>query len=401
MAEDRRRTVLFVDHASKVLGGAEINLIELAGLAVARQRWNLEVACAPGSPLDEALAGIGVRRRPHFAAPALNELRVVGRRAAPVAKLRGWLEMGRMGARLAASLRAQPADVVISCANKDHFAAAPAARSVGAPSVWWVNDTLSADFFSWPVRRVFVARARRFATRLAPVSRAAGDALVRAGVPEDRVRPILNGIPLERYRRRPSSGLAREIGAAPNEPLFGILGRITPWKGQELFLKVARRWRAAGRPGRFLIVGRAFNEDAPFEAALRQRAGDLAGTVHFVPHHPEVVEVLSGLTVALHCSLKPEPFGRVIIEAMAAGAPVVAADAGGAREIVADGATGLLARPGDDEDYATKLALLMESPGRRAAMAAAAVKAVEDRFTVGRVFSDFDRLIGEVLPDAA
>jgi glycosyltransferase involved in cell wall biosynthesis len=263
--------------------------------------------------------------------------------------------------------------------------------------VWWVNDLLTRDFFGWPVRRAFVAKARKFATRLAPVSDAGRAALLAEGVPAGKIRTVHNGIPLERYLRDGTRPLRAELGLGPDEPMFGVVGRLTPWKGQDLFVRIAAGWHAAGRPGTFVIVGRAFNEDAPFEAALRARvaAAGLGSRVRFVPFRPGIAAALSSLDVLLHTSVKPEPFGRVIVEAMAVGTPVIAARAGGVPEIISDGEDGRLVAPGDEEEYLRGLADLQESPDLRARFAAAGRATVERRFGIGRVFRDFEELFSE------
>jgi glycosyltransferase involved in cell wall biosynthesis len=400
---NRKPRVLFVDHVNKVLGGAEVNLVELAGHSEARNRWEIEIACAPGGPLDAAVADLGLARRPHQTAPALNELRVVGRQSGALAKLRGWAELRRAARRLAASLRRAPVDLVVSCTNKDHFAAGAAARAVGTSSLWWVNDIISPEFFSWPVRRLFVRQAVSLATRLAPVSNFGREALLREGIPARKVTAILNGIPVERYRRPKTGAFRTELGAAPGEPVFGVVGRITPWKGQDMFLRMARRWRESGRPGRFVILGRAFNEDAPYEQSLREfiAAERLEGVASIAPFRKEIGEAVADLDVLVHCSVKPEPFGRVIIEAMAAGTAVLAARDGGVPEIVSDGVNGALAAPGDEADFLAHLQKLAAAPALREKFAAAGRKTVEECFTIRRVFADFDRLFGEVLADAA
>lgn len=392
-----RRRLLFVDHVSKVLGGAEVNLLELLALPAARERWEVQVACAPGSPLETALGKLNVPRHSYGFAPALNELRVVGRGFSPFAKLRGWLELRRASDRLReVSLGLKP-HALISCTNKDHFAAGPAARGAGVPSVWWVNDILSADFFSWPVRQVFVNRARQFATRLVPVSNFGREALIREGVPAERVVTIHNGIPLERYRRSGSTLLREQLKLRPGEPLIGLAGRITPWKGQDLFLRIAAEWARQNRAGRFVIIGRAFNEDAPFEASLKEfiRAGGLESRVQFVPFQADIAAALSQLDVLLHCSTKPEPFGRVIIEAMAVGTPVIAARAGGVPEIITAGADGGLVAPGDAAGYVAQLTALLSDGRKRLDWIRAGRLAVEQRFTLERVFEDFDRVLAE------
>jgi glycosyltransferase involved in cell wall biosynthesis len=393
-----RRRILFVDHVSKVLGGAEVNLLELLALPAARERWDIHVACAPGSPLDEALGRLEILRHTFGFAPALNELRVVGRGFNLLAKLRGWQELRRATCRLAQIAADVRPDRLLSCTNKDHFAAGQVGQANGIPSLWWVNDILSADFFSWPVRRVFARQACPRATRLIPVSAFGREALIREGIPADRIVPVLNGIPLDRYRRSASTLMRDQLKIRPGEPVIGLAGRITPWKGQDLFLRIASEWAGQNRPGRFVIIGRAFNEDAPFEAALREfiRAEKLEARVQFVAFQNDIAAALSQLDVLLHCSTKPEPFGRVIIEAMAVGTPVIAARGGGVPEIITAGVDGGLARPGNVTDYMAELISLLADERQRADWAKAGRATVEQRFTLERVFADFDRVMASV-----
>lgn len=252
MAHARRPRILFVDHVSKVLGGAEVNLIELAGLPALRSKWEIAVACAPGSPLAMALGRMDIRRFDHAFDPSLNEMRVVGRRFNPLAQWRGLVEVRRAAVRLRRVLGDFAPDAIISCTNKDHFTAGAAAKRAGIPCLWWVNDIVSSEFFSWPVRQLFFRRARRLASRLLPVSRFGAAALFAGGVPRDRVVTIHNGIPFDHYRPRPEKFINPPAERSA-EPVIGIVGRITPWKGQHVFIDVATRWCAAGRPGRFVI----------------------------------------------------------------------------------------------------------------------------------------------------
>jgi glycosyltransferase involved in cell wall biosynthesis len=166
------------------------------------------------------------------------------------------------------------------------------------PSAWWVNDILSSDFFGWPVRRAVVSRARRLQPRLAAVSQFGQQALIREGVPANAVRTVHNGIPLARYRHDPRRPLRAQLGLPDSEPLFGIVGRLTPWKGQDIFLRVAAQWAKSGRPGQFAIIGGAFNEDAPFETHLREfvQHHGLTQRVHFVPFQPDIASAISSST---------------------------------------------------------------------------------------------------------
>lgn len=398
MSADRRPHVLFVDHVQRILGGAEVNLIELLAESGTGCDWRITVACHPEGRLDEALAGQGIERRAHGFEDALGTLRLVGHRFPLWGALRGLRALARCRRELATLLREVRPDAVISCTNKDHFAAWPACRAAGIPSVWWVNDIVSAEFFPWMARRAFLTQARRGARRLVVVSDFARRVLVDAGLADGRVVTIHNGIPLERYRRHPRGTLRRLIAAGDSEPVMGIVGRVTPWKGQEFFVRLAEAWCRENAAGRFVLLGHAFNEDQAFEHRLREFVRDrrLRERVSFIPFQREVAAALSDLDVMVHASLKPEPFGRVIIEAMAVGVPVLAANAGGVPEIVTHGRNGYLARPGEIGEYLAGLRALIHDPALRERVAREARETVLARFTVRRVREEFEALVAGV-----
>ena len=220
---------------------------------------------------------------------------------------------------------------------------------------------------------------------------------MRRGLRGKLVTTIHNGIPLDRYRRTQRGFLRRQFGLPNDEPLIGILGRYTPWKGQQLFLKVAHAWSRQNASGHFVLIGNAFNEEEGYESSLRQFVAEhrLSERVHFVPFQSNVAATLSDLEVLIHASLRPEPFGRVVIEGMAVGVPVIAARAGGVPEIITDGVDGLLANPGDTSDYLIKLRELFASKDMAAKISQAARETVQKRFTLEGVEEAFDRVLSE------
>lgn len=398
------RRLLFVDHVSRILGGAEVNLVELlaprppAPTGEATEAWLPVVACDPDGPLHGALSEGAVPGMAYRIAPALGTLRTVGRSFPLAGALRGLRALASARRNLSRLVTEVRPDVVVSCTNKDHFAAWPACRRAGIPSVWWVNDIVSSDFFPWLARRAFHFQARRGASRLVVVSRFARDVLVREGFPADRIRVVHNGIPLERYRTGTRRLLRDRLNVADDEPLVGIVGRFTPWKGQRLFLELAQAWCRDRPRGRFALVGHAFNEDQAYEGELRdflERHG-LAERVHLVPFQRDIAAALADLDVLVHASLRPEPFGRVLIEAMSVGVPVLAARDGGVPEIVTHDVDGLLARPGDLGEYEAALRRLLDDATLRERLRSAARETVARRFSLTRVRTEFDRLFAEL-----
>ena len=189
------------------------------------------------------------------------------------------------------------------------------------------------------------------------VSEYARRALLQEGLPERLITTIHNGLPLEHYRRTEPGFLRNQLGLPPHQPLAGLVGRHTPWKGQDFFLRLAQAWIRQNQTGHFVLIGHAFNEDQAYEAALRRFVSEhgLSARVHFLPFQQNMAAVLSDLNLLVHASVLPEPFGRVIIEAMAVGTPVLAARAGGVPEIITHEVTGWLAEPGHLESYLAQL----------------------------------------------
>jgi glycosyltransferase involved in cell wall biosynthesis len=390
------KRILFVDHASRILGGAEVNLVEL--LTGAQDFQNAACACASDSPLCEALKRAGIRRFDHSFGTPLEELRVVNRSPSPASLLHGLASMHAAARDLETILHDFQPHAVISCTNKDHFAAGLACRRTGIPSLWWVNDAFVPDFFSFPVRFSFARAARLLACRLVAVSEFARRALLDNGLPGRQVVTIHNGIPAAQYSDRCGGHLRALLNLGNRARLVGLIGRFTPWKGQDFFLRLARKCALEMKDVHFVLIGQAFNEEQDYEASLRAHVHrrQLDARVHFVPFQSDLAASLADLDVLVHASLKPEPFGRVIIEAMAAGVPVLAAQAGGVPEIITHETNGLLAPPGDLDAYRDGLRRLLNGRGEAARYRAVARCTVEEHFTVERVRRQFRQLIEEV-----
>jgi glycosyltransferase involved in cell wall biosynthesis len=394
MISSTSRRVLFVDHVRRILGGAEINLLELASDPSARKAWDIQVACDRDGQLHDALGALGVPRHPYAFDPSLGTLRLVGRRFPVTRVLRSLKALSRGRQALADIIERVRPEFVVSCTNKDHFAVWPACHARRIPSVWWVNDILSSDFFPWAARRAFCSQARRGAARIAVVSEFARKVLLRQNLPADLVTTIHNGIPLERYHPQPRGTLRHMLAVTDDEPLIGIVGRFTPWKGQDLFLRIAEAWCRNSATGRFVLIGHAFNEDQRFEQSLRDfiRHRGLRERVQIIPFQREIAAALSDLDLLIHGSIKPEPFGRVLIEAMAVGVPVLAARGGGVPEIVTHDENGLLAEPGNVSAYVDQVARVLRDAELRDRLRTAGRLSVETRFSVSRVQNAFDLL---------
>lgn len=227
------------------------------------------------------------------------------------------------------------------------------------------------------------------------------------GVRARRLVTVLDGIDCDAFAPGGGAAVRAALGVPADAPVVGIVGHIQEWKGQRLVADAVAIVRRTHPALRCLMVGGVHRLGAEYGAALERRIAepDLAGHVLLLGERADVAACLDAMDIAIHASTTPEPFGRVLIEAMALGRPVIAPREGGPLVIVADGETGLLVDPRSQDALAAAIRTLLDDPARRAAMGRAAkarVDAVFDiRHHVGRMQALFDEALGRVSPPVA
>ena len=225
--------------------------------------------------------------------------------------------------------------------------------------------------------------AARGVWRFIYISRAIAADFERQGIPARRGEVIPNA--LSEGALAPAAPVARtELGCGPEHYLVANVGRLVPWKGQDMFLRAIAQAARRLPQVRALIVGAADDNDRSraFAAELHALANSLglAQQVIFTGHRPDVQSVMAAADVVVHTAVTPEPFGRVLIEALAAGCPVIAAGAGGVLEILEHEVTGLIVPPNDSQALADSLLRLAADPALRARLGAAGRQQASLRF---------------------
>lgn len=348
----RRRLlrVVYLDHTA-VPSGAELALLRLLP---ALDEVDAHVVLGEDGRLVEQLEGAGISVEVLPLADCV--------RATPRSRVsRGPLAVPTVlaaahAARLARRLwRFQP-DLVHTNSLKAALYGGVAGRLAGIPVVWHVHDRVAPDYLGERGARVVRSAARRLPRAVIANSRSTLASLGVGGVVIPN--PVL---PVE---------VATRNGSSPFT--VGIVGRIARWKGQHVFIDAFARAFPEG-PEQALVIGAPlFGEDEQrYEEELRalvERLG-LRGRVSFTGFVDDVPAWLGRLDVLVHASTLPEPFGQVVVEAMAAGVPVVASRAGGPKEIIEEGSTGLLFPPSDGEALAGILQRLAADPALRANLA--------------------------------
>jgi lipopolysaccharide heptosyltransferase II len=198
------------------------------------------------------------------------------------------------------------------------------------------------------------------------------------GVPRDRIRLIPRSVAVEKFKFiDPAKKRRKEFNV-------GIIGRLTPIKGHLDFIKAMHKASRGIKDLKIWIVGDSpASKDGYREQVkvLTRRLG-LWHCTEFLGTQKDIPEILSHLDLLVLATTTQEAFGRVIIEAQAAGVPVIATSVGGVVDIIEDGKTGLLVPPGDPQSMADAAVRIYKDPGLASSMAASAYDRVKDRYTV-------------------
>jgi glycosyltransferase involved in cell wall biosynthesis len=378
---DRRVKVVYLDHVAR-LSGAEIALLRLLPHL---DRIRPHVILAEDGPLVERLhlAGISTEILPlGDAARHLRKADVRTRGVTPGAAATTTSYV----LRLAARLRQLRPDLVHTNSLKAGVYGSVAAKLAGIPVIWHVRDRISEDYLPPAAVKLVRRMSSHLATAIVANSRAT---MATLGAPTKPI--VIYSVLPEVVSAVPQR--EREAGA----PLtFGIVGRLAPWKGQDLFLRAFANAFPDGDERAVVIGGALFGED-DYARSLADAASELGVSerVEFRGHRADVWDELSRLDVLVHASLTPEPFGQVVLEGMAAGVPVIAAGAGGPAEMIDDGVTGLLYEPRDVTDLADSMIRLRDET-LRARLAAAARQGL-GRYSPTVVAAQLQELYEQVL----
>jgi glycosyltransferase involved in cell wall biosynthesis len=295
--------------------------------------------------------------------------------AGTIGQVRSLGRLWRYARRLSCFARQLQVDLIYSNSLKSDFYGAVAARMAGVPIIWHIRDRIEDGYLPRVAVRLVRLLARHLPTCVVANSVSTLETLRLNG--NQRTAIIASGLTREYIERCWVSTRSNSV------PQIGIVGRLAPWKGQDVFLEAAALLLKGGTAARFQIVGSAMFAESAFERQLQELAATLGIRQHVeFLGFSDVPAVLRCLDVLVHASKIPEPFGQVIIEGLAAGLPVIATDGGGAREIIEDGRTGLLVPMGDARALAEAMAHLLAHPERARSLAVAGREHVLAHFTV-------------------
>ncbi len=359
--------------SARSFGGGERYLADLVNSLAARGH-EVYVAVRPNSPVPAELK-----------LPAENVKKV---------PLRNALD-AKSASTLFNFVRQQKIRIVHAHMARDYPLAAYAARRNDAARLIVTRHVL------FPLNRLHRITLRGVG-RVIAVSEAVGHHLrVQGLVPANKISVVQNGVDLERVAiargRFDRDAFLRRWELPDNTPLIGSVGALTPLKGHDNFLKAAVRIREAFPQTFFIIAG---TDSTPTQANRIYLEGlikeyGLADRVRMIGWMDDLASLFCALDVFVSAS-RTESFGLAIVEAMAAGAAVVATKTEGAREIIQNGETGMLVPLGEVEALAESVKRLISDEAQRGRLSTAAHQAATSRFSLERMVTETEKIYFEV-----
>jgi len=377
--------VLYVSHTAQ-LGGAEHSLLALLD-RIDRERFAPAVAVPGTGPLTARLDEMDV---PHHAVPMCRFRRTLN----PVALARGLVTWRRSIPRIARLLDERRVDLVHANSTTAHLFASAAARRRRVPCLWHVRDFGGSGAWldAWLARR---------AAAIVAVSGAVREHLRLPERAEPKATVIHNGVDTDAFAPHDRSAMRKRLGLGEDTPAVGIVAPLVPRKGHPHFLRAAAGASARVPGARFLIIGDDRFGDFPhLRDDLESEAFILgiADHVTFTGWRNDAAAVINALDV-LAVTSEEEPFGRVVIEAMACEVPVAAFRCGGPAEIIEHEATGLLVGLFDVTAMADAFVRLLSDRDAAAEMGRRGREVVSARFTAAahakRVQDLYDSILAE------
>jgi glycosyltransferase involved in cell wall biosynthesis len=207
-----------------------------------------------------------------------------------------------------------------------------------------------------------------------------------------KITVIHNGIDIDRFARSVSGGDAPVV--------VGTVGHLAPIKGHDIFVRAAKLVRAHRFDVHFAIIGEDKSPEMNYRRTLEKLVDELGlnGFVTMPGWRDDMNAVLSSLTLFVSAA-RSEPFGLVIVEAMAAGLPIIATASEGALEILKDGVTAKLVPPDNPEALAEAINKLLDDPLECARLGQNALRVARDGYSLKRMANDTERVYREVLND--
>jgi glycosyltransferase involved in cell wall biosynthesis len=265
------------------------------------------------------------------------------------------------------------------------------------PLVYHLHDILSPEHFSLTNRRIAVTLANRLASLVITNSQATQTAFIAAGGRSELTKVVYNGFEPNSYKTQANAPhhFRKKLGL-DGQFIVGHFSRLSPWKGQHILLEALTQCPPEMSA---ILVGDALFGEQQYVQHLHQQVAELKlkERVQFLGFRSDIVPLMKACDLIAHTSTVPEPFGRVIVEAMLCERPIVAAAAGGVIELIEAEKTGWLFSPNNSQQLAQIITTCRNQPERAATMAHQARIQASQRFNLNTVNQQIAQLLNRVI----
>ncbi|MBN1527382.1 MAG: glycosyltransferase [Candidatus Omnitrophica bacterium] len=369
--------ILYLHETSRI-AGAEYSLLNLVK-NIDKTRFDPIFVLPEPGPLSEELAKAGI------------EVLFI-----PFPKVRALAGVFRAFKKLARVVKEKDIRIIHSNSIRTHLYGSAAGREARVPVVWHERNLIANELID-PERSLSFLPDRIICNSGAIARR-----FMRRGALPAKVTVVHNGVDTGLFSPSVNGQKVREgFGVKADETVVGIASRFHRSKGHETFFEAAKILLRdmPQRRLKFLVAGGAvFDTDKEREARLKDLAAvfPLNEAVVFTGLRKDMPEVYAATDLFVLAS-DAEACGRVIIEAMASGKPVVGTDSGGTPEIIEDGVSGILVAPGKPKAMAEALAMLINDRSKRTAMGLAGRKRAESLFSIGSNVRKIENIYAKLL----
>jgi len=289
--------------------------------------------------------------------------------------------------------RARNYDIIYANTQKALVVGAIASLFAHRPLIYHLHDILSPAHFSATNIRIAVTLANRCASAVIANSEASKTAFIQSGGNPQIVKVIYNGFVPETYQVFPeiAQQLRDELGLA-DKFVIGQFSRLAPWKGQHILIEALTQCVPEVIA---IFVGDALFGEQDYVKELHQQIKRLGleNRVKFLGFRSDIPELMTACDLVAHTSTAPEPFGRVIVEGMLCGKPVVASKAGGVVELIQDGINGFLFDANNFHQLAKIINTTISLPEQTASISSYARIYASQHFDLKTINQEIEQLI--------
>jgi glycosyltransferase involved in cell wall biosynthesis len=375
-------------------GGAEMSLIEL--LRRSKENFEFHLILPEDGPLRRKAEEVGVTVWKIPWDKKITQLGEMNKKINLLKILQTTALIYPLARKVSRLLHDIKAQILITNGIKSHIIGAISHKRYPIPLIWYLRDGLEGRRISTKALGFYSSRASAAIVISHFLSKEARQLLSKS-IP---IHVLYNIVDFEKLQ--PGLSHPPDLVKGDGEIWFGMVGALTPLKGQDIFLRAADRVLNFIPNARFLIIGGNFyktetSHNYEKDLKLQVQNSPLKDRVMFLGFRDDIPAVLSTLDVLIQPNRGPEGLGRSVLEAMACGVPVIAVNRWGPAELIQHSETGMLWSWMDIEDLTKKMILLGEQEDLRNRLGANAKEWVYKKFVPEQIVQQFQNILEDVI----